>query len=264
MSARAYLCFTCGTQFPPSGSPPAQCPICEDDRQWVPASGQRWTDLDELREYCRNEIRPVEDHLHSIVTKPAFAIGQRAYLLQTSEGNVLWDCIALLDPETMSALWALGGISAIAISHPHYYTTMTEWSRAFGGVPVYLHVDDRKWVQREDPAIQYWGGETKPLLGGTTLIRCGGHFPGGTVLCSPDGLLLAGDVIQVAPGRKGVSFMYSYPNFIPLNAAAVRRIERALEPYAFEKIYGAFGHVIERDGKAVLRRSVERYLRAIS
>ena len=34
--------------------------------------------------------------------------------------------------------------------------------------------------------------------------------------------------------------MYSYPNLIPLPAAAVRGIAAALEPFAFERIYGAW------------------------
>ena len=55
----------------------------------------------------------------------------------------------------------MGGIKAIAISHPHYYSSMVEWSRAFGGVPIYLHAADRQWVMRPDHAIVFWEGEIK-------------------------------------------------------------------------------------------------------
>src|SRR5215204_1049159 len=79
---------------------------------------------------------------------PAFGIGQRAILAHTPAGNVLWDCLALIDEATVDLLNGLGGVSAIAISHPHYYTTMVEWSRALGGVPIYLHAADRQWVMR--------------------------------------------------------------------------------------------------------------------
>ena len=80
---------------------------------------------------------------------------------------------------------------------------------------------------------------------GLTLIRCGGHFEGGSVLhwaggAGGKGALLSGDIIEVAADRRWVSFMYSYPNFIPLDAAAVRHIVAAVEPYAFEDIYGAW------------------------
>jgi len=201
--------------------------------------------------------------------EPQFAIGQRALFLRTSKANILWDCIPLLDEAVVEAIQAMGGISAIAISHPHYYSSMVEWSRAFGGVPIYLHAADRQWVMRPDKAIVFWEGETRTLAEGLTLIRCGGHFEGGTVLhwaggAGGRGALLSGDIIQVVPDRKHVSFMYSYPNYIPLPASAIERIVKAVEPFSFDRIYGAFWDmVIEQGGKAVVRRSAERYLRAI-
>jgi glyoxylase-like metal-dependent hydrolase (beta-lactamase superfamily II) len=142
-----------------------------------------------------------------------------------------------LDQAVVEALKALGGISAIAISHPHYYSSMTEWSRAFGGVAIYLHAADRQWVTRPDKAIVFWEGETTTLAEGLTLIRCGGHFEGGTVLhwsggAGGKGALLTGDIIQVVPDRKHVSFLYSYPNYIPLPAPAIERIVRAVEPFS--------------------------------
>ena len=225
--------------------------------------------MKELRANCQNVIRQVDEGLHEIFIRPQFGIGQRAYLVQTAQGNILWDCVSLIDPGTVSAIWALGGITAIAISHPHYYTAMVDWSRAFGGIPIYLHADDRKWIVRADAAIQSWEGDRYELFGGVTLVRCGGHFEGGAVLhwaagAGGKGVLLTGDVIQVVPDRRWVSFMYSYPNLIPLGAAAVKQVAGALEPFAFERIFGAFGHVVEEDGKGAMQRSVERYLIAIS
>src|SRR5215475_9201635 len=127
-------------------------------------------------------IPPVEPGVIGIGTQPAFAIGQRALVVCTPNGNVLWDCIAMLDPATITLINGLGKLKAIAISHPHFYTTMVEWSRAFGDVPIHLHADDHRWIMRPDPSIQLWKGETLKLLPDVTLIRCGGHFPGGTVL----------------------------------------------------------------------------------
>jgi glyoxylase-like metal-dependent hydrolase (beta-lactamase superfamily II) len=263
------ICQTCGTQYAHSNEPPASCIICTDERQYVGLDGQTWTTLDDLRASHKTIIQQEEPGLTSFSIEPRFAIGQRAFLLQTSGGNILWDCITLLDDRTIDHIRALGGIAAICISHPHYYTTLVEWSRAFANVPVYLHRDDAEWVMRPDECIHFWEGETKSLPGRLTAIRCGGHFPGGTVLHWPEGagkrgVLLSGDIIQVVPDTRFVSFMWSYPNYIPLNAASVERITAKVEPYTFDRIYGAFPKMtVASNAKESVRRSVERYLKAI-
>ncbi|HXF63940.1 MAG TPA: hypothetical protein VNK95_20110 [Caldilineaceae bacterium] len=264
-----YICVTCGVQFAETDAEPAHCPICEDERQYIGWGGQQWTTLEALQAGHHNRIKREEARLTGIGAYPSFAIGQRALLVQTDEGNLLWDCISLIDEPTIAAVKALGGVQAIAISHPHYYSSMVEWSRAFDA-PVYLHADDSRWVMRPDPAIAFWQGETKPLFGGLTLIRCGGHFAGGTVAHWPAGAegrgaLLVGDILQVVQDRRYVSFMYSYPNLIPLPARAVAQIVAAVEPYPFDRLYGAWwDRVVASDGKAAVRRSAERYIRAIA
>jgi hypothetical protein len=264
-----FICTTCGTQYAENSDPPDACTICDEPRQYVKKTGQQWTTLEKLRLTNRNSLKAKEPGLIGIAIEPHFAIGQRALFLRTPKANFLWDCVSLLDQAIVEAVQAMGGISGIAISHPHYYTTMVEWSRAFGGVPIYLHAADRQWVMRPDRAVVFWDDDNKPLADGVTLIRCGGHFDGGTVLhwaAGADGkaALLTGDIIQVVPDRKNVSFMYSYPNYIPLPATAVERIVRAVEPFEFDRVYGAFWDmVIEKDGKAVVNRSAERYLQAI-
>jgi hypothetical protein len=264
-----FICTTCGTQYAESDQPPSVCAICQDERQYVKKTGQQWTTHDELRLTHRNSIKFKEPGLIGVGIEPQFAIGQRALFLRTKNGNILWDCIPFLDEAVVEAIRAMGGIAAIAIAHPHYYASMVEWSQAFGDVPIHLHVADRQWVMRPDKAIVFWGGETKPLAEGLTLIRCGGHFDGGTVLhwmggVGDRGALLAGDIIQVVSDRKHVSFMYSYPNYIPLSASAIERIVKAVEPFGYDRVYGAFWDmVITADGKEVVRRSAERYVRAI-
>ena len=42
----AFICSTCGTQYPPHDAPPPSCAICTDARQYVPLTGQAWTTLD--------------------------------------------------------------------------------------------------------------------------------------------------------------------------------------------------------------------------
>src|ERR1043166_3497493 len=184
----AFICKTCGSQFSETAEPPRACPICEDERQYIGHGGQQWTTLEELCAAHRNHIEPErpKQGVVGISVEPHFAIGQRALLIQSPGGNILWDCVALLDDETIAAIKKLGGIAAIAISHPHYYTTMVEWSRAFGDAPVWLHAADREWVRRPDKRIHFWENDTHALAEGLTLIRCGGHFEGGTVLhCAP-------------------------------------------------------------------------------
>jgi len=260
-----YICVTCGTQYPPSAAPPAHCPICEDDRQYIGHSGQRWTTPAELRETHRTTIADVDPGVVGIATEPQFAIGQQAHLIQTPAGNALWDCISLLDDETVAAVRQLGGIAAIAISHPHFFSAMVDWAHAFDA-PVYLHADHASWVMRPDAAVRYWDGDTREILPGVTAIRCGGHFPGSTALYWADGAggrgaLFTGDTVQVVSDRRWVSFIYSYPNQIPLDAAAVRRIVAALEPYPFDRLYGGWrDRLVAGDAKAAVRRSAERYI----
>ena len=263
-----YICVTCGTQFAAPERAPERCPICDDERQYVGWDGQRWTTLENLSRDYHNVIRAEEPGLTGIGTHPSFAIGQRALLVQTPGGNILWDCVSLLDEPTIAAVRALGGIAAIAISHPHYYSCMVEWARAFNA-PVYLHAADRAWVMRPDPALAFWEGEARELGDGLTLLHCGGHFAGGTVLhwaagAEGRGALLSGDILQVVQDRRYVSFMYSYPNLIPLPAATVRRIADAVAPYTFDRLYGAWwGRVVQEDAKAAVARSAARYIAAL-
>ena len=255
-------------QFASTVEVPESCPICEDERQYVGWGGQQWTTLEELRTKHHNHVRD-DAGLIGIGTEPSFAIGQRALIVPSAQGNVMWDCITVLDDAAIQAVRSAGGLRAIAISHPHYYASMVEWAREFD-VPVYLHEADRQWVMRPDPSIELWTGETKSLWDGMTLIRAGGHFAGGTVLHWPAGVegrgaVLAGDLLQVASDRRWVSFMYSFPNYIPLSAAEVDRVARSVEPFAFDRIYGAWrDRNVLTDAKAAVHRSAERYKRHLA
>jgi glyoxylase-like metal-dependent hydrolase (beta-lactamase superfamily II) len=259
-------------QYAESETPPAQCAVCEEERQYVPPRGQTWTTLPALSQSHMNAWREYDTGIIGIGSTPQFAIGQRALLLRSKGGNILWDCVATLDAATVTAIKGLGGLKAIAISHPHFYTTMVEWAHAFD-CPVHLHGDDRQWIMRPDPAIKLWDGDALELWGGVTLIRCGGHFPGGTVLHWQDkassgaparGIVCAGDILAVTTDRKWLSFMRSYPNFIPLSVREVKAIGAAMAPYVFDVLYGHyFDRVIARDAKAVLEKSIARYVAAV-
>jgi hypothetical protein len=262
---KAFICTTCGTQYTPTAAPPPACLICDDERQYVLPTGQAWTTLERLQLTHMPTFRD-EAGLIGIGTSPAIGIGQRALLVRTPQGNILWDCVSLVSDVMVEIINGLGGLTAIAISHPHYYTTMVDWSRAFGGIPVHLHAADREWVMRPDPCLAFWDGETKELAPGMTLIRGGGHYTGGTVLhwaagAGGKGALLSGDILQVAADRKHVGFMRSYPNFLPLGGAAVRAISERVSRYPFDAIYGAFwDRVIPENGQHRLDASVDRHV----
>ena len=263
-----FMCVQCAVQFANSDKPPSSCPICSDERQYVRLGGQVWTTMEEMsREH--EVVLKDEDGVLSIGVEPAFGIGQRALLAETPDGNVLWDCVPLVTGAAVKALNERGKVKAIAISHPHFFSAIAEWSKALGDIPIYIHEGNRQWVMRPDPAIVFWGGETKSILPDVTLIHCGGHFEGSSVCHwkrqGKPNVVLAGDTLQVVMDRKHVSFMYSYPNVWPLNARAVMRIAKALEPFDYGQVYSAFWNMrILDDGKGAVARSVERYLKAIA
>ena len=262
-----HICVTCGVQSPDAAEPPGGCPICLDERQYVGWRGQQWTTLETMRaQGLRNILREEEPGLTSIGTEPNFAIAQRALLVQTAAGNVLWDCISFIDDDTVAAVRALGGIQAIAISHPHFYAACVEWSEAFANAPVYLHAADREWTVFHHANVRHWEGESAEPIPGITLIRLGGHFKGAAVLHWPGGAggrgaILSGDTITVVMDRRWVSFMYSYPNLIPLSADAVESIAAKMSGYRYERIYGAWpGRVVVVEGAQSVERSARRYL----
>jgi glyoxylase-like metal-dependent hydrolase (beta-lactamase superfamily II) len=189
--------------------------------------------------------------------------------VQSPAGNLLWDCISLLDDKTIAEVKTRGGIRAIAISHPHFYSSMVEWAERFDA-QIYLHAADRQWVMRESPRIHFWEGTTFPLWDDLTLINCGGHFEGGTVLHWPaggngKGALLTSDILTVVQDRRYLSFMRSYPNLIPLGSAAIDGILKTLEPFSFDRVYGGWWKAnIPAHAKVAVARSAERYLRAIN
>jgi hypothetical protein len=264
-----WTCEQCGAQFSESHEPPPACPVCEDERQFVNWNGQTWLTREELVKGHKLVWRD-DLGIPGIAVEPGFAIGPRALLVCESDGCVMWDCVPLATPEAIDYVRSLGGLKAIAVSHPHYYGAVADWSEAFGGVPVYLHGDDRAFVTRPHRTVVPWTGDNHRISDDILLVRTGGHFAGATVLhwragAQGKGALLTGDIATVAMDRRSLSFMYSYPNYIPLNATAVRRIAGAVAPLAFDRIYGAWwGRNIGENARAAFEMSVRRYLAAIA
>jgi hypothetical protein len=260
-----WICATCGNHYPEHDAPPAQCIICTDERQWVPSSGQRWTTLADLAAAGhRSEVREVEPGLLGIGATPPVAIGQRALLIQTAAGNLLWDPPGFLDEPAIQAVAAAGGLRAVTASHPHFYGAIVEWSDAFGA-DILLPQADAHWLTRPSPAVRTWSG-TLTVLPGITLIQCGGHFPGSAVAhwagaAGGKGALLAGDTIFVTPGEDRVTFVWSAPNRLPLPEQAVRNVAGAVRHHRFDRIYGGWWEPVLRAGaQQVVEASADRYI----
>jgi glyoxylase-like metal-dependent hydrolase (beta-lactamase superfamily II) len=269
----AWVCRTCGGQYPPAAEPPHSCRICDDlreGRQYVPEGGQAWISDAELSAAGQAyQVRELEPGLTGLRCDPQLGIGPVGYLVQTPAGNVLWDCPSFVDETIVAAVRKRGGLAAISASHPHFYGAMVDWSDAFGGPPILLPAADREWVLRPDPRVSFWEDSTD-LLPGLIAIRCGGHFEGSSVLHWPAGAdgrgaLLTGDTVMVVADRPWVSFMRSYPNLIPLGRSAVRRIAGTVATLAFDRIYGNPGwdKQVPAGAREAVARSAARYLAAI-
>jgi hypothetical protein len=255
------ICRTCAVEH---SEPTSVCAICADERQYVRPTGQQWITLDELRTAGhRGTVAEVEPGLHGISIEPSVGIGQRALLLQTTSGNLLWDPNGYVDDDLVANVSQFGGVAAVAASHPHMFGVQVEWSHQFGGVPVYVQAADRKWLQREDSVITVWEEKTE-VLPGVVLHRIGGHFPGSAVVhfvgADGRGVLLTGDTVACTPDEHWVSFMRSFPNKIPLSAAVVGKVADRVLQLDFDRLYDNFGGRVARDATEWLRRSADRYM----
>lgn len=262
-----WTCRTCAVEQPDTSEPPSACAICSDERQYVRPTGQRWTTTAELTaEGSDGSVDEVEPGLHGITVAPKVGIGQRALLVRTAAGNLLWDPTGYVDDDLEAAVRAVGGVAAVAASHPHMFGAQVEWGRRFDAA-VWVQAADRGWVQREDPRVQSWDSPFE-VLPGVTLLRVGGHFPGSAVahLTGADGqgVLLTGDTVACTPDEQWVSFMRSFPNLVPLSAAVVRRVADRVLALDFDRLYDNFGGKVLADGHAHVARSAERYIGWVS
>jgi hypothetical protein len=262
MSDTIWICSTCGVEHADNDG---VCAICADERQWVPASGQRWTTLAQLAaDGHRTRLRELEPGLLELTAEPKVGIGQSAFVISTAAGTVLWDPPGFVDDETVERIRALGEPLGISSSHPHMFGVQLEWSRRLGDAPVFVSGPNLEWVSRTGPAITEHG-DRHEIAPGLTLHRFGGHFAGSTALHWADGaggrgVLLSSDTIHGNPDRATVTFLRSYPNRIPLSPAVVERIAGAAEQLEFDRLYDNFARGIDTDARAAVRRSADRYI----
>jgi glyoxylase-like metal-dependent hydrolase (beta-lactamase superfamily II) len=253
-----WSCAACGVENREGEHPPAACAICDDERQYVPRSGQAWFTPEAFA--GRVSVRELEPGILAVTSEPGVGIGQQSLLVVTPHGNLLWDPIGVVDAD---AVLAHGPVVAIATSHPHMFGAQVSWSRALGGVPILVAEADREWVLRDDAAIEYWSGE-RDIVPGVALRTVGGHFPGSAVayVTAADGatVLLSGDTVFPSQNGTSATFMRSYPNAIPLSAAVVDRVANAIGERDYDRLYGNLGGYIEADARAIVRRSADRYM----
>jgi glyoxylase-like metal-dependent hydrolase (beta-lactamase superfamily II) len=257
-----YLCATCAVETDGPRTAEQVCPICADERQYIPAGGQRWTSVEQLvRQGQRVTWLDVETGLLGLRTDPGVGIAQQGMLAQGRDGNLLWDPPGLITPEAVDQVRSRGRVLAVAASHPHMFGVQLEWAAAFDA-PVLVGEADASWLQRRDDRVRTWSGQHR-LAADLTLFQLGGHFPGSAVAlwaggAGGKGVLLAGDTIFVNPDGTA-SFMRSYPNRIPLSGAVARRLASATDGLEFDRLYNNFGAVIDRDARARVRFSADRH-----
>ena len=258
------ICTACGTEFPPNGKLPELCPICNDDRQYIPEGGQAWTSFNELSDNYGVSSRKINSGLYELMMTPLFAIGQRALLVTAPEGNILWDCIPLLNEPAIEFIKSKGGIRAIAFSHPHFYSTMNKWADIFD-CPIYIHQNDEQWIVNKGSRQNLWSGIEKQLWDRMKLINVGGHFPGSSILYVPflsaRGSILCGDTFVISPSKKHTAAMYSYPNKIPLPLKEIGRIKEQISLLEFDTIYGwNDSQNINSEAKVIVENSLAKYV----
>lgn len=282
------ICTACGTQFPTADRQSLKtCFICDDPRQFTPPTGQSFTTLSSIQSSDHHNIwTPFldDENFISITTQPKVAIGQRCILIKTPQGNVLWDCITLLDEGTITKIRALGGLKAVVISHPHYYTTHLLWARTFN-CPVYISTEDRQWLAQTSSSHQIFLKETEVetelkidhVGTGLMMLKLGGHFPGSLVVLYKSRLLVADTLVSTPSGLSNFSvdalgiprerpagmnsyvFMWSIPNMIPLPPKELTRMWGVLRKYGWRSTHGAFvgADIVGNDEGEMKKRVLE-------
>ncbi|KAF2707780.1 hypothetical protein K504DRAFT_483099 [Pleomassaria siparia CBS 279.74] len=228
-----------------------------DPRQYVPASGQAWTSLslEASKQENHFEQDATDPRIWFITTSPKAR--ERCILIQTPAGNILWDLISFIDQGTIDFVKSKGGLKAIVISHPHFYTTHLEWAHTFG-CPVYTSKADEEWLNRKDAyGLRELIDGTTEIVDGVTAIQAGGHFDGSLILHWDKNIFIADTMMSVPsgfyhkdrlPGTTSYSFMWSYPNMIPLPPPKIHGIWKALKPFDFEASFGGFpGQNVRRE-----------------
>lgn len=259
------LCAGCGVESPVADG---VCPICADERQYLPPDGvQRWTSIaDEAVNGARIELVEREPGLWGLRQIAGVGIGQQAKILVTPAGGVMVDVPAFIDDAAVAAVREIGGVSHIIASHPHMYGVQSLWAAAFEAT-VWIAAADEAWLRVRPHRVRVVDGDAV-VVPGVHVSTPGGHFPGSLVVHAAGadgaGILLAGDTIFPTPDG-WVTFLRSFPNRLPMSAAVVRRVARHVtDRFRFARLYNNFEAVVSADADQVVLRSADRYARWVS
>lgn len=256
------ICSTCGTYYQVE-KVSKLCTICMDERQYIPETGQIWTTPKDLRNKYSIKLNQLKHNLYELEINPKFAIGQRALLVLSEKGNILWDCIPMLDELTKEFIKSKGGLKAIAFSHPHYYSNMNDWAEEFD-CPIYIHQNDEKHIMEKSNYIHLWKGEELDLWEGIKILLIGGHFAGSSILHVPflthEGTIICGDTLFLSPNKKHFSVFFSYPNRIPLPLSEMKRIKKRLDLISFDSFLGYIKtQNLSENVKSIMDKSFAKY-----
>jgi len=259
------ICETCGVKRTRDVEITV-CPICADERQYIPVGDQKWTSLEDVSVKRNFLVIERQADLFEIRVTPEFGIGQRMFFVKTKQGGYLWDCVPLVDQDIANFFRAHGGVRGMAISHPHFYSSMKNWAELLS-IPVYTHKNDAVWLGEQFDTLVKWSGRELELADDIKVFCAGGHFEGSCVMhvaSAQAPYLLSSDTIAPNVDRKTVSFMRSFPNRVPLGLAKLDGIQTAMNGLSFEKIFGAFpGAEVLSDGREAFDFSMARYKSSI-
>jgi glyoxylase-like metal-dependent hydrolase (beta-lactamase superfamily II) len=266
-----WICDGCGLEHAGSPDPPPldgcvldRGPVSDEELGDLGPHTRQWLTFAELAAQPHSiEYRDHGRGVHSFRRVPRLGIGQWSFLVSTPAGNLLWDPPAYLDDEVEALVRGLGGVAAIATSHPHMFAAQVSWSHAFGRAPVLVNSSGKEWLPRPDAVIEFWDGEVQPLPG-IRVIWLGGHMPSSAVALTPDGSLLAGDTVAGSLDPGWLSFQRNYPRHVPLSAGTVQRLIDGLDDLQFDRLYTLGGDAIEHDAHDVVRKAARRHIGWVS
>ena len=261
-----FVCVTCGTQFPDADDAAAERARSATTRASTSrsraSSGRRSPSCAPTTATRSGD----EGALTGIGTEPHVRDRPARAARPARRANLLWDCVTLLDDATAAAVERRGGLAAIAISHPHYYSAMVEWAHRFD-CPVLPARGRPRVGHAARPRDRVLGGrdarprrraDADPLR--RPLRRRHRAAPARRGRAA-----VAATSSRSSPTARWVCFMYSYPNLIPLPEAAVQAMARRARAVRVRARSTAPGGArsSRRDGAGIVRRSAERYARAL-
>ena len=250
----AWICVTCGVQYPDTDRLPGGCPICEDERQYVGWHGQQWTTMAEIarghRVVSRNEEATWSA---SASSRPLRSASGRCWCaLRTAT------CCGTVSAARRAGPWAdrrprrnrrdlpvPPRISTRPTSSSPTPSTPASSSRAPTSTG---SSDGPRWIELFDDDIEPVPGSPWPASADTSTAPpcCTGPLaPTSVARCSPE---TPSPLCKTAIGSVSCgAFPTSFPSIRPPSSRSPAESRR----FAFDRVYGGWwGRVVVEDGAA--------------